>query len=106
MNDPRPIGLFDSGVGGLTVMREVWRRLPGESTIYVGDSARTPYGTRHEREVISYSEEIADYLVARGAKAIVVACNTASALALQALRRRHPTTPIVGVVRQIGRAHV
>lgn len=99
MNDPRPIGLFDSGVGGLTVMREVWRRLPGESTIYVGDSARTPYGTRHEREVISYSEEIADYLVARGAKAIVVACNTASALALQALRRRHPTTPIVGVVR-------
>lgn len=99
MNDPRPIGLFDSGVGGLTVLREVWRRLPGESTIYVGDSARTPYGTRHESEVIAFSEEIADYLVARGAKAIVIACNTASAVALQSLRRRHPTVPILGVVR-------
>lgn len=99
MNDARPIGLFDSGVGGLTVLREVWRRLPGESTIYVGDSARTPYGTRSEGEVIAFSEQISDYLVARGAKAIVVACNTASALALQALRRRHPTVPILGVVR-------
>lgn len=99
MNDPRPIGLFDSGVGGLTVLREVRRRLPGESTIYIGDSARTPYGTRSEAEVVAYSEEIADHLVGRGAKAIVIACNTASAVALQPLRRRHPTVPILGVVR-------
>ena len=99
MNDPRPIGLFDSGVGGLTVLREVRRRLPGESTIYIGDSARTPYGTRPEGEVIAFSEEIADYLVGRGTKAIVIACNTASAVALQSLRRRHPTVPILGVVR-------
>lgn len=99
MSDPRPIGLFDSGVGGLTVLREVQARLPAESTIYIGDSARHPYGTRADAEVRTFAEELSDELVARGVKAIIVACNTATAVALEHLRRRHPSTPIIGVIR-------
>jgi glutamate racemase len=99
MSDPRPIGLFDSGIGGLTVLREVQARLPAESTIYIGDSARHPYGTRSDAEVRTFAEELSDELVARGVKAIIVACNTATAIALEHLRERHPTTPIIGVIR-------
>ncbi|MFN8621605.1 MAG: glutamate racemase [Chloroflexota bacterium] len=98
MGDPRPIGFFDSGVGGLTVLREVLRRLPRESTIYLGDNARTPYGPRPDAEVIRFSMECLDHLAARDVKAIVVACNTASAVALTELRRRYDV-PILGVVR-------
>jgi len=99
MPDPRPIGFFDSGVGGLTVLREAQRRLPGESTIYLGDSARHPYGTRSDAEVLRFSEELADALVGEGVKAVMVACNTATAVALAPLRARHPSVPIIGVVR-------
>jgi glutamate racemase len=99
MSDPRPIGLFDSGIGGLTVLREVQARLPAESTIYIGDSARHPYGTRSDAEVRTFAEELSDELVARGVKAIIIACNTATAVALEHLRERHPTTPIIGVIR-------
>jgi len=99
MSDPRPIGLFDSGIGGLTVLREVQARLPGESTIYIGDSARHPYGTRSDAEVRTFAEELSDELVARGVKVIIIACNTATAVALEHLRERHPTTPIIGVIR-------
>lgn len=99
MSDPRPIGLFDSGIGGLTVLREVQARLPAESTIYIGDSARHPYGTRSDAEVRTFAEELSDELVARGVKAIIAACNTATAIALEHLRERHPTTPIIGVIR-------
>lgn len=99
MSDPRPIGLFDSGIGGLTVLREVQARLPAESTIYIGDSARHPYGTRGDVEVRTFAEELSDELVARGVKAIIIACNTATAVALEHLRERHPATPIIGVVR-------
>jgi glutamate racemase len=98
MADRRPVGFFDSGVGGLTVLREVLRRLPNESTIYLGDNARTPYGPRPDTEVIHFATECLDHLVARDVKAIVVACNTASAVALAALRRRYDV-PILGVVR-------
>jgi glutamate racemase len=98
MSDPRPIGLFDSGVGGLTVLREVVRRLPAESTIYLGDSARAPYGPRSDEEVRRFSAESLDELVARDVKAIVVACNTSSAIALNELRLRYGV-PILGVVR-------
>jgi len=99
MSDPRPIGFFDSGIGGLTVLREVQARLPAESTIYIGDSARHPYGTRSDAEVRTFAEELSDELVARGVKAIIIACNTATAIALEHLRERHPTTPIIGVIR-------
>ncbi len=98
MSDPRPIGFFDSGVGGLTVLREVMRRLPNESTIYLGDNARAPYGPRSDDEVRRFSAESLDELAARDVKAIVVACNTSSAIALPHLRLRYDR-PLLGVVR-------
>ena len=98
MTDARPIGFFDSGVGGLTVLREVLRRLPGESSVYLGDNARTPYGPRPDEEVRRFSLECLDDLAARDVKAIVVACNTSSAVALTDARRRYDL-PILGVVR-------
>lgn len=98
MGDPRPIGFFDSGVGGLTVLREVGRRLPAEDTVYLGDNLRTPYGPRPDDEVVRFSIECLDQLAERDVKAIVVACNTSSAVALPVLRRRY-ALPILGVVR-------
>jgi len=98
VSDPRPIGVFDSGVGGLTVLREIVRRLPSESTIYLGDNARTPYGVRPDEEVLSFSSESVDLLVARDVKAVVIACNTSTAVALPHLRRRYDL-PILGVIR-------
>ena len=98
MSDPRPIGVFDSGVGGLTVLREILRRSPSESTIYFGDNARAPYGTRTDDEVRRFSMEALDELAGRDVKAIVVACNTSTAVALGDLRRRY-ALPILGVIR-------
>jgi glutamate racemase len=98
MADARPIGFFDSGVGGLTVLREVLRRLPDESTVYLGDNLRTPYGPRSDDEVRRFSLECLDELASREVKAIVVACNTSSAVALPQMRARYDL-PIVGVVR-------
>ncbi len=98
MTDSRPIGVFDSGVGGLTVLREIIRRLPGEATIYLGDNARAPYGTRPDDEVRSFAIESLDALVERDVKAVVVACNTSTAVALGDLRRRSDL-PILGVIR-------
>jgi glutamate racemase len=96
--DPRPIGVFDSGVGGLTVLREILRRTPAESTIYFGDNARAPYGTRSDDEVRAFSTQAIDALVERDVKAIVVACNTSTAVALGDLRRRYEL-PVLGVIR-------
>ncbi len=98
MPDLRPIGIFDSGVGGLTVLSEIFRRCPNESTIYLGDNARAPYGVRSDEEVRSFSEECIRTLVARDVKVIVIACNTSTAVALGELRRRHDV-PILGVIR-------
>ena len=98
MSDPRPIGVFDSGVGGLTVLREILRRSPLESTIYLGDNARAPYGVRSDAEVRAFSTEALDALAERDVKAIVVACNTSTAVALPDFRRRYDL-PILGVVR-------
>ena len=98
MPDARPIGVFDSGVGGLTVLSELVRRLPGESTVYLGDNARAPYGLRPDEEIRRFSAECLDALVARGVKMIVVACNSASSVALRDLRLRYDL-PILGVVR-------
>lgn len=93
----RAIGIFDSGVGGLTVLRELTRALPQEDTIYFGDTARVPYGTKSPDTVIRYSQEIAAFLMTRDIKLLVVACNTASAVALPSLRRQLPI-PVVGVI--------
>jgi glutamate racemase len=98
VTDPRPIGVFDSGVGGLTVLSEILRRLPSESTIYLGDNARTPYGIRSDEEVRRFSTESLDLLVERDVKAVVVACNTSTAVALADFRRRYDL-PILGVIR-------
>lgn len=96
MND-RPIGIFDSGIGGLTVARAVYERLPGESTIYFGDTARVPYGPKSPDTVRRYSLEILHWLLGQGVKAVVVACNTSTAHALDALRAESPV-PVVGVI--------
>lgn len=93
-----PIGVFDSGVGGLTVLRAMRSALPSEEFIYLGDTARLPYGTKTPQSVIRYSLQCADALVARGIRYLVVACNTASASALPALRTRHPAIPVIGVI--------
>ena len=93
----RPIGIFDSGLGGLTVFAEVKKRLPNESILYLGDTARVPYGTKSPETIIRYSLECASFLEQRGVKAIVVACNTASALALPALQAKFDL-PLIGVV--------
>jgi glutamate racemase len=98
VSDPRPIGVFDSGVGGLTVLSEIFRRSPDESTIYLGDNARAPYGIRSDAEVRAFSTEALDALAERDVKAIVVACNTSTAVALGDFRRRYDL-PILGVVR-------
>ncbi|MFI5279463.1 MAG: glutamate racemase [Gemmatimonadales bacterium] len=95
--DRRPIGVFDSGIGGLTVAREIMRRLPHESLVYFGDTARVPYGNKSPDTVRRYSREITDLLLGRGVKLVVVACNTASAHALEDLRSTGKV-PVIGVV--------
>ncbi|MBS6734117.1 MAG: glutamate racemase [Clostridiales bacterium] len=97
--DPNaPIGVFDSGVGGLTVAREIMRNLPMEKIIYFGDTARVPYGSKSRDTVIRYSRQIVRFLREQQVKAIVVACNTASALALSTLEEESDI-PIIGVVK-------
>ncbi|HTQ35979.1 MAG TPA: glutamate racemase [Steroidobacteraceae bacterium] len=93
-----PIGVFDSGIGGLTVLRALMERLPGESFLYLGDTARLPYGTKTAATVERYALQAVDELVRRGVKALVIACNTASAAALPALAAAHPQLPVVGVI--------
>jgi glutamate racemase len=100
-----PIGVFDSGIGGLTVARELMRQLPAESIIYFGDTARVPYGPKSPDTVRRYSREIASYLRERGVKALVVACNTATAHALTTLQAEE-SMPVIGVVEPGARAAV
>jgi len=101
MTDPalsgRPIGLLDSGVGGLSVLREVRAYLPAEHLLYLADQAHVPYGPRSIEQVRAFSEGIARFLIAQGVKLIVVACNTASAAALHSLRQQFPDMPFVGM---------
>ena len=104
MRDPRsPIGVFDSGIGGLTVVRELIRQLPDESIIYFGDTARLPYGPKSPETVLRYSREIGAWLRAQGVKVIVVACNTATAHALPTLQREYDM-PVIGVIGPGSRA--
>lgn len=93
-----PVGVFDSGVGGLTVAAALRRRLPGESLLYLGDIARLPYGTKSPATVTRYALNAAAFLARRGIKLLVVACNTASAHALDALAEAHPDLAVLGVV--------
>lgn len=93
-----PIGVFDSGVGGLTVLRALREALPREDFIYLGDTARLPYGTKSPETVVRYSMQCAALLLERNIAALVVACNTASAFALPALTLRYPHLPVIGVI--------
>jgi glutamate racemase len=92
-----PIGIFDSGVGGLTVFKEIINILPHEDIVYLGDTARVPYGTRSPQTIVKYSQENTRFLIARGIKMLVVACNTSSAVSLPALMQEH-ALPIIGVI--------
>ena len=103
--DPRPIGVFDSGIGGLTTVRELYHRLPTESVVYFGDTARLPWGNKSKETVTRFSVEIASFLVRQNVKCIVVACNTASSHALEALRERF-AVPVIGVIEPAARAAV
>lgn len=98
-----PVGVFDSGVGGLTVAREIMRQLPNENLVYFGDTARVPYGSKSRDNIIRYSRQIIHFLKTKGVKAIVIACNTASALALDVVREEGDI-PIIGVVEPGARA--
>lgn len=100
-----PIGVFDSGLGGLTVVRQIRRLCPGEDVLYLGDTARVPYGTRSVRTVMRYSRACANTLVSRGIKLLVVACNTVSAVALDMLRVELDI-PVLGVIEPGARAAV
>lgn len=101
MNQPEscaPVGVFDSGVGGLTVVREIMRQIPGEQVVYFGDTARVPYGSKSKETVTKFSRQDVKFLLSMNVKAIVVACNTASAVALDEIEKELPI-PIIGVVR-------
>lgn len=104
-NSSAPIGIFDSGVGGLTVARAIIDQLPNESTIYIGDTARGPYGPRKIAEVREFSLEIIEFLVKRGCKAVVIACNTASSAMLRDARERFQI-PIIEVIQPAARRAV
>ncbi|WP_462326766.1 glutamate racemase, partial [Desulfobaculum sp.] len=101
-----PIGLFDSGVGGLTVLKAMRNRMPCEDLIYLGDTARLPYGTKGPDTITKYALQASARLVERGIKALVIACNTASSVALDALRAEYPDIPVLGVVEPGARARV
>lgn len=94
----RPIGVFDSGLGGLTVAREIMRNLPMEKIVYFGDTARVPYGSKSKQTIQRYSRQIVRFLKTQEIKAIVVACNTATALALSAIREEAGDMPVIGVI--------
>ncbi len=100
-----PIGVFDSGVGGLTVVREIMKQIPNEQIVYFGDTARVPYGSKSRETIVRYSKEIVHFLQTQGVKAIVIACNTASAYALDEIEREWDI-PMIGVVKPGAKAAV
>ena len=104
-NRARPIGVFDSGIGGLTVLKELITLLPGEDFIYLGDTARLPYGTKSNEVIVRYSRENTEFLLAKGIKLLVVACNTSSAVALGEIAG-HTMVPVIGVIEPGAQAAV
>ncbi len=99
----RPIGVFDSGIGGLTVAKEIIKTLPHESIIYIGDTARVPYGTRSEEVITKFAKELVSFLLKKKVKALVVACNTISAVALRKIEKLSPV-PVIGVIIPVAMA--
>lgn len=93
-----PIGVFDSGMGGLTVLKELKSLLPNESFLYLGDTARLPYGTKSKETVVKYALQMAELLIKKGIKLLVIACNTATMASLAILKKTHPELPIIGVI--------
>ncbi|MBM2816258.1 MAG: Glutamate racemase [Ignavibacteria bacterium] len=93
-----PIGVFDSGIGGLSVLRQLIRFMPYERYVYLGDTARVPYGNKSSETVIQYSEECTEFLLGKGVKLIVVACNTSSSVALEAVRKHAGEIPVIGMI--------
>jgi glutamate racemase len=106
VSDARPIGMFDSGLGGLTVAREVFRCMPGESVLYLGDTARCPYGGRSEETIRTFGSQDARFLMEHDIKMLIVACNTVSSVALDSIREEFNDIPVVGVVLPGARAAV
>ena len=102
----RPVGIFDSGVGGLTVLKALRERLPSEDFVYLGDTARLPYGTKSPASILRYARQAARHLQQRDIKLLVIACNTASAVALPELRTEMQPLPVIGVVEPGARAAV
>lgn len=98
------IGLFDSGIGGLTVARALLEKAPKTDFIYLGDTARTPYGNKSPETVVRYAIEDAEYVIKHGAKMVIIACNTASALALPKLQEAYPDIPFLGVIKPAAQA--
>ena len=101
--DNRPIGFFDSGLGGLTSVSALKEEMPDEKVIYFGDTARTPYGSKSPETIRKFATQIVDYLVKNDVKLIVIACNTVTAMALDGLREKYPDIPIVGVIEPTAR---
>ena len=99
-----PIGVFDSGVGGISVLRALIHKMPGENYLYFGDSANAPYGTRTPQNIAELSTAVADYLAEQGVKALVIACNTTTSVAIEQLRKRFPQLVIVGIEPALGLA--
>lgn len=99
------IGLFDSGIGGLSVLKQFLKFLPNERYVYLGDTARVPYGNKSEQTVIDYSKQCAEFLISKGVKLIVIACNTASAIALEAVRSI-TNVPVIGMIEPASKAAV
>ncbi|GMK39665.1 glutamate racemase [Paenibacillus sp. CCS19] len=105
MDVQQPIAILDSGVGGLTVAKEIMRQLPQEKIVYFGDTARTPYGTRTAEEVVQFTREIVEYLIQYDPKMIVIACNTATAFAIEDIKKQ-VNVPVVGVIHPGARAAI
>jgi len=103
MSSTAPIGAFDSGMGGMTVVKELMHQLPNEQIIYYGDTARVPYGDKSKETILTYARQIMQFLQAQGVKAIIVACNTVSAVALEDLKNEFDL-PVIGVVKPGARA--
>ena len=106
MKNERPIGVFDSGMGGLTVLRELVNQLPNESYVYLGDTARLPYGTKSPKTILRYAIQMTSLLVTQHIKLLVIACNTVSTAVLPYLQKQFPRIPIVGMVEPGARAAV
>ena len=96
-DNSRPIGIFDSGIGGISVLKEIVALMPEENYIYYGDSAHAPYGTRSVTDIQNLSRSCVEFLLEHDAKAIVIACNTATSAAATMLRTDHPDIPVIGI---------